>query len=86
MPRKHPTPAEPQLAGTIPQAARRFGVGVNHLRHVAKTGAFPIYDAETRRPRVFFADVEQWLRSTRVRPTRQDRFAVFDRPDDKGKS
>ena len=50
--------------GTIPEAAGLFGIGVKHLRQMAKEGRFPIYDCETSRPRVCFSEIEQWIRST----------------------
>jgi hypothetical protein len=56
--------------GTIPQAARRFGIGVKQLRKRAAEGAFPIYTGGTAWPRVKFTEVEAWLRSTRVPVTR----------------
>ena len=59
--------SESAVSGTLPEAARRFGLGVKLIRRKAREGAFPVFDADTRRPRVFFADVERWLRSTRVR-------------------
>lgn len=52
--------------GSIPAAAREFGLGVKLLRRKARERAFPIYHADTGRPRVCFAEVEVWLRSTRV--------------------
>ena len=57
------------LYGTLPEAARRLGVSVKVLRREAKAGAFPVYTAGTARggrARVRFAEVEAWLRSTRV--------------------
>ena len=59
----------PQAYGTIPQAARRFGIGVRLLRRVVlHDGLVPVYSASSLRPRVCFAEVEAWLRSTRVTP------------------
>ena len=59
--------------GTLPEASRRFGIGPKTLRQRAAEGAFPVYSGETAWPRVKFAEVEEWLRSTRV-PV-QRRFA-----------
>jgi len=54
------------LYGSLPAAAHRFGLGLKLLRRKARERAFPVYDADTSRPRVCFAEVEAWLRSTRV--------------------
>jgi excisionase family DNA binding protein len=56
--------------GTLPEAARRFGIGVKTLRRRAAAGEFPVYSGGTAWPRVKFSEVEQWLRSTRVPVTR----------------
>ena len=55
--------------GTLPAAARRFGLGVKMLRRRAAEGCFPTYSGDTAWPRVKFAEVEAWLRSTRVAAT-----------------
>ena len=55
--------------GTIPQAARRFGLGVKMVRRMAREGAFPVYLERSGWPRVKYTEVEIWLRSTRLRPT-----------------
>ena len=52
--------------GTLPAAARRFGLGVKSLRRRAAEGCFPTYSGATAWPRVKFAEVEAWLRGTRV--------------------
>ena len=57
------------LYGTLPEAARLFGVSVKALRREAKAGAFPTYGAGTEkggRRRVRFAEVEAWLWSTKI--------------------
>ena len=57
------------LYGTLPEAARRFGVSVKVLRREARAGTFAVYGAGTergRRDRVRFAEIEAWLRSTRI--------------------
>jgi len=52
--------------GTLPQAAKRFSIGVKRLKRHARDGAFPTYTGGTAWPRVKFIEVEAWLRSTRV--------------------
>jgi hypothetical protein len=52
--------------GTLPQAARRFSIGLKRLRQCAVEGRFPVYTGETAWPRVKFSEVEAWLRSTRI--------------------
>ena len=55
-----------RIYGTLPEASRRYGIGLKKLRQRAAEGAFPVYSGETAWPRVKFAEVEEWLRSTRV--------------------
>ena len=62
--------------GTLPEASRRFGIGLKKLRQRAAEGAFPIYSGETAWPRIKFAEVEEWLRSTRVPITQHARSRV----------
>src|SRR5258706_11329625 len=64
------------VAGSIARAAARFGLGARVLRAAIKRGDVPAYSAGTKRLRVFFADVERWLRSTRVDPTEHARRRV----------
>jgi hypothetical protein len=52
--------------GTLPEASRRFGIGLKKLRQRAAENAFPVYSGETAWLRVKFSEVEAWLRSTRV--------------------
>ncbi len=57
------------LYGTLPEAARRFGVSVKVLRREVKRGTIPAFTAGTgngKRRRVRFSEVEAWLRSTGV--------------------
>ena len=61
---------------TIPQAAKRLGIGVKLLRRRARGGAFPVYRPGTSWPRVRIADVERWVDSTRIRVTDDDRAFV----------
>ncbi len=62
------SPNEPvqRTYGTLPEASRRFGIGLKKLRRHAAKGAFPVYSGETAWLRVKFSEVEAWLRSTRV--------------------
>jgi len=53
---------------TLPQVARRLGIGIKTLRRAAKEGAIPVYYAGTSWPRVKFTEAEAWLRSTRAKP------------------
>ena len=62
-------PIKPEF-GTLPQASRVFGIGVRRLRQKADEGAFPLYTGDSAWPRVKFAEVEAWLRSTRVPVTK----------------
>ena len=55
--------------GTLPQASRLFGIGIRRLRRKADEGAFPLYTGDSAWPRVKFAEVEAWLRSTRISVT-----------------
>lgn len=64
MTRKNPRSPE---FGTLPEVARRYGLGVKVVRRAAKAAAFPVYTAGTTWPRVRFAEFEAWLKSTRVR-------------------
>jgi hypothetical protein len=59
-----------QVAGTIREAARRYGLGEKLLRRQIRAGAIPVYTADCRRPRVLFREVEAWLRSTVAPVTR----------------
>ena len=52
--------------GTLPEASRRFGIGLKKLRQRADEGKFPVYSGETAWPRIKFSEVEEWLRSTRI--------------------
>ena len=63
---KSTTNRDERTYGTLPEASRRFGIGLKTLRRRAAAGAFPTYSGETAWPRVKFSEVEQWLRSTRV--------------------
>jgi excisionase family DNA binding protein len=56
--------------GTLPEAARRLGLSLHVIRRVARRGAFPIYHCGQSWPRVKFAEVEEWVRSTRILPSR----------------
>lgn len=62
--------------GTLPEASRRFGIGLKKLRQRATEGCFPLYTGGTSWPRVKFAEVEAWLRSTRVPVTQHARQRV----------
>ena len=54
--------------GTLPKAARRFGLSLHVIRRLARGGAFPVYRCGQSWPRVKFAEVEQWVHSTRIAP------------------
>ena len=53
---------------TFPQLRREYGLGLRTLRREAAQGAFPLYWAGTKWPRVLRAEFESWLRSTRMEP------------------
>jgi hypothetical protein len=67
------------LYGTLPAAAKRYGLCLKTLRKRAAEGAFPIYSGDTAWPRVKFAEVEAWLRSTRIRPSAHAEAVVEER-------
>jgi hypothetical protein len=52
--------------GTLPEASRRFGIGLKKLRLRGAEGCFPVYMGGTTWPRVKFTEVEAWIRSTIV--------------------
>jgi len=54
--------------GTLPQAARRFGIGIKRIRKHAALGDFPIYKVGQTWPRVKFSDIEHWIQSTVIPP------------------
>ena len=68
MPRNTANHIDP-VSGTLPVLHRRYGIGLKHLRRLAKEGAFPVYGADTTRPHVLFSEFEDYLRSTRIQPT-----------------
>lgn len=51
---------------TLPEAHRRYGIGLTNLRAAARRGEFPLYAAGTNWPRVRLDEFEAWLRSTRI--------------------
>ena len=53
---------------TFPQLRRRYGLGLRTLRREAARGAFPVYRAGTKWPRVLREEFESWLQSTQVEP------------------
>lgn len=53
---------------SVPQAARRAGVGVRQLRQAAKRGELPVYQVGAW-PRVRWAEVIRWICAQRVSPT-----------------
>ena len=58
---KHASPS--QQAGTIPQAARRYGLGVRLIRELVAEGvirAHPVPHRPSKRI-VFFVDIEAYL-------------------------
>ena len=58
------------VAGTIPQVAQRYGLGVKLVRAGVKSGDLPAhFPAGTAWPRVFYSDAEAWIRRARARPT-----------------
>lgn len=62
--------------GTVPQAARRYGLGLRLLRRLVREGTIPAYSAGTQRPRVCYSEVEAWLRSTRLQTTDHARARI----------
>ena len=84
--REHVQPKHP-LYGSIPEAARRFGIGEKLLRRRVAEGEIPAYAGGTARLRVKFSEVEAWLRSTRVRPTSHayTRVAEIERTEKEGR-
>ena len=76
MERTTPNATVQRTYGTLPEASRRFGIGLKKLRQRAAEGCFPLYTGDTSWPRVNFAEVEGWLRSTRVPVTSHARSRV----------
>jgi excisionase family DNA binding protein len=70
-----------QIAGTIREAAKRFGLGEKLLRMHVRRGEIPSYTAGCKWSRVLFSDVERWLKSTRVPVTKhaEERVAELER-------
>ena len=59
-----------QVAGTVPQCARKFGIGVKLLHQLVDEGEIPAYSLPkySNRRLVFFGDVERYLRREVVAP------------------
>ncbi len=55
--------------GTIPAAARRFGLGVKLMRRWAHNRVFPVYLVDSGWHRVKYSEVEAHIRSTAASPT-----------------
>jgi excisionase family DNA binding protein len=60
---------EKALFVTIPEAARRAGIGRRQLRRAVARGELPVFDLGGW-PRVRWSDVERWFASRR-RPVRE---------------
>jgi hypothetical protein len=61
---------------TIPAAAKLLGLSPHLLREQAKREAVPTYSVGSSWPRVRITDIEDWVRSTRVRATSHARARV----------
>ncbi len=59
------TSDKPQLA-TLPELARRYGLGIKTIRRLAAEEAFPTYQIGRAWPRVRVSEFEAWLRSTQT--------------------
>lgn len=53
---------------SVPQLARRSGIGVRRLRRLVASGEIPAYGGGGHRLRVLWSDFLTWLKTTRVRP------------------
>ena len=58
---------------TIPELHRLYKIGVHSLRRAAASGAFPIYGAGTNWPRARQSEFEDWLASTQIAVSGEDR-------------
>ena len=67
-------PIGPELL-TIPEAARRLGVGARQLRRAVKRGELSVYQVGGW-PRVRWRDVDQWVTRQRVSATPHARSRV----------
>ncbi len=63
---------------TLPAAARALGLPVKILRREARAGSFPTYAAGGVRRRVLLAEVQAWVRLTRVEPATEEAVAHAD--------
>jgi len=61
---------------TLPEVARETKIAIKRLRAAAKFGDLTTYTIGTAWPRTTWADVDAWIRSTRVRPTDHSRARV----------
>ena len=68
-------PAETEFI-TLPEASRRYGIGVKTLRRQARLGEFATYSVGTAWPRVRRAEFEAWVRSTQTVPGERARRHV----------
>ena len=61
---------------TVPELARRTGIGAKRLRRAIRDGDLVAYTFGTAWPRVSWAEFEKWMRGTRVRVTSHARRRV----------
>lgn len=64
------------LAGTLRRAANLYGISYVELNRLVRTGKIPFHQTRGAWRRVFFADVEKYLRSQQVRVTDHARARV----------
>ena len=62
-------PDAPPHYATIPAASRVLGIGERVLRRAIRDGQVPVYDVGGAWPRVALAEVQDWIRSTRIPAT-----------------
>jgi len=55
---------------TLPAIAKKLGIGRYTLRRAAEEGRFAVYDLDGAWPRADEAEVDAWIRSTRINPER----------------
>lgn len=53
---------------TVPQAARRLGIGESTLQRAIRLGDLPAYKLAAKWPLVRLGDLEVWIASRRVQP------------------
>jgi hypothetical protein len=59
---------------SLPEAARRTGIGLGQLRRARRAGALPTYHVGSAWPRVRWDELLDWIASTRETPESRERL------------